>query len=146
MVQHGWISVVGAPADGYVGALVLLPESSSLRRAVGPMSWAALEVLASRARTVGGELVSEIGVRALAVELGVAKDTAARALVVLRTHGVLAADQRRNAHGRFGTASYTIVAGSRVFRFERSTNESSAHEPVRRRQPPATQLSLLPAD
>jgi hypothetical protein len=137
---------VGAPADGYAGALVLLPESSSLRRAVGPMPWAALEVLASRARTVNGELVTEIGVRALAAELGLAKDTAARALVVLRAHGVLAADQRRTALGKFGPASYTIVAGSRVFGFDYPAKASSAHEPVRRRRPPATQLSLLPAD
>jgi hypothetical protein len=79
------------------------------------MPWAALEVLACRARTVDGALVAEIGVRALAVELGVAKDTAARALVVLRTHGVLVVDQRRTALGKFGPASYTIVTGSGVF-------------------------------
>jgi hypothetical protein len=137
---------VGAPADGYAAALVLLPGSGSLRRAVGPTPWATLEVLASRARTVKGELVTEIGVRSLAAELGVATDTAARALAVLRTHGVLAADQRRTAHGKFGTASYTIVAGSRVFGFDHSANNSSAHEHVRRRRPQATQLSLLPAN
>jgi hypothetical protein len=110
------------------------------------MPWAALEVLACRARTVDGELVAEIGVRALAAELGVAKDTAARALVVLRAHGVLVVDQRRTALGKFGPASYTIVAGSRVFGFDHSASDPSAHEPVRRRRPRATQLSLLLAD
>jgi hypothetical protein len=136
---------VGASADDHAGALVLLPESGALRRAVGAVPWAALEVLASRARTVDDELVAEIGVRALAAELGVVKDTAARALVVLRTHGVLAADRRRTALGKFGPASYTIATGSGVFGFDHSAHASSdTHAVMRHRRPPAIQLSLLP--
>ena len=81
--------------------LVLLgPGSSGLRRILGPMPWVSLEALAARSCEIDGRLVADISVRSLATELGVAKDTAARALGVLRDAGLIVGTQDRGDRGR----------------------------------------------
>ena len=81
-----------------------------LRRALGPTAWVVLEVLVERSEELAGERVSVTSVRAVASELGVAKNTAARALSMLRTAGVITVAQGRDAAGRFAEASYVIHA------------------------------------
>jgi hypothetical protein len=106
---------MAAPADAHEQVLVLRAEHRALRRALGPTPWVALEALVGRALEIDGLLVAEVSVRSLAAELGVAKDTAARALAALRAEGVIVVHQSRTALGRFGTASYAIATGEDVF-------------------------------
>jgi hypothetical protein len=142
-----WIGAVAAPAKRRPAPSVAWSDSVALRRAVGVLPWVALEVLANLARDVDGELLAEVSVRALAAELGVAKNTAARGLAVLRARGVVAMSQRRTTAGRFGPPSYTILAARDLTApAPRSSSSSVTPASPRRRRPITTQLSLLPAD
>lgn len=76
-----------------------------MRRRVGPVAWCALEVLADRP-TAGGTV--EASVRAIADELGVAKNTAQRALAALVRAGLVEAVQARGADGRFAAGRYRL--------------------------------------
>ena len=82
--------------------------SAVSRRSLGPTAWVAFEVLIERSETVAGERVAVASVRAIAAELGVAKNTAARALATLRAAGVITVAQTRERAGQFGRASYVI--------------------------------------
>jgi DNA-binding IclR family transcriptional regulator len=76
-----------------------------VRREVGPVAWCALEVLVERSpdgRT------SAASVRVVAAELGVAKNTAHRALGVLAQAGLVEAIQDRNPEGRFRPGRYRL--------------------------------------
>ncbi len=69
-----------------------------MRRELGPVAWCALECLLERSddgRTTKASL------RAVAADLGVAKNTAHRALVALVRAGIAVAVQDRAADGRF---------------------------------------------
>ena len=78
------------------------------RRSLGPTAWVAFEVLVERSETVAGERVAVASVRTVAAELGVAKNTAARALAVLRAAGVVTVVQTRDGAGQFAQARYVI--------------------------------------
>lgn len=79
-------------------------EARSLRRALGPLAWCALEALTERA---DGPIVGA-SVRSLAAELGVAKNTAHRALSALTRAGLIAPIQDRAANGRFSAGRYRL--------------------------------------
>ena len=81
------------------------PRVGEVRRRVGPVAWCALEVLADRP-TAGG--VVEASVRAVADELGVAKNTAHRAIAALGRAGLVEAVQARGADGRFAAGRYRL--------------------------------------
>lgn len=80
-------------------------RASAVRREVGPVAWCALECLAER--SVDGR-VTEASVRGIAAELGVAKNTAHRAVAALTRIGLVEADQRRDGRGRFQTGRYLL--------------------------------------
>ena len=146
-------------ADVAWPVLVLGTESSGLRRTLGPMSWVALEALAARSREIDGRLVADVSVRSLAGELGVAKDTAARALGVLRDAGLIVAAQGRGVRGRFAGGCYVVmlpadtlaaqnVSRSREQRRSAPTSFATAAPRLRPSHiaNAATQLSLLETD
>jgi len=95
---------------GEAGLLVVdLAAAGPVRVAVGATAWWVLEALA--ARGVRGAAVIEVegSSRALAVELGVSKDTIARALAVLGRAGVLCrVDHRDRRSGRFLATTYQV--------------------------------------
>jgi DNA-binding transcriptional MocR family regulator len=80
-----------------------------MRRELGPVAWSALELLAMRAeRTSAGALVVTLGVRELAQQLGVGRDAAARAMGMLREHGLISFAQNRAGAGRFDGTHHTV--------------------------------------
>jgi hypothetical protein len=83
-------------------------EVAALRRRVGPVAWCALEALVARGRVRGDGIVVEASVRAVAVELAVATNTAQRALKTLRSAGIIELAQARGAGGRFGATTYRL--------------------------------------
>ena len=102
----GLVVVVGSAG----ASLVVTAGSSSARRALGPVAWSALEVLALGARLdATGALVVVLGVRELASQLSVGRDAAANALTKLRDFGLIAAVQQRAGRGRFDGTRHTIL-------------------------------------
>lgn len=86
-------------------------ERRELRRRLGPVAWCALEDLTDDAEVdAAGRLVVRCSVRALAANLGVSKDTAARSVRRLTRLGlVVPLPIARLEGGRFGTAAYAIT-------------------------------------
>ena len=113
-------------------------RTAALRRNLGPTAWCALECLLER---TGEEAVAVASVRSLAVELGVARNTAHRALVALVRAGIAEAVQDRSTDGRFQSGGYRLhladLAAKPVARRTRSRSASTA-------TPDPAQLSLLP--
>jgi hypothetical protein len=72
-----------------ISQIVLAPASRAWRRRLGPLAWAVLEELAQQASPAHDGWVAAIGVRDLGAAIGVTKDTVARALVTLRSSGVV---------------------------------------------------------
>src|SRR5436190_16961476 len=68
---------------------------------VGPTSWAVLTALAVGAHPTGGELIVRASVRSLAADLGLDKDTGARALVRLRREHLVVATANRFEPGTY---------------------------------------------
>jgi DNA-binding transcriptional ArsR family regulator len=82
--------------------------AASVRRLVGPAAWVVLECLAAGAVVDGDETVSHQSVRGLTDELGLAKDTVARALRRLTDEHLVAYVGRRDDGGRFGAGYYRL--------------------------------------
>jgi hypothetical protein len=83
-------------------AVTVLPGAAHLRRAVGPTAWVVLEALVQSAEpTDTDDYITRRSIRDLAIELGLAKDTVARAVRVLREVGVLIHAQGRGNAGAF---------------------------------------------
>lgn len=80
-----------------------------MRRRLGPTAWVVLETLLARSTGPVERCEAIATTRTLANDLGLAKDTVARALVKLRRAGVVNARQTRAAAGTFTTGSYVIV-------------------------------------
>jgi DNA-binding IscR family transcriptional regulator len=124
--------------------------SAVSRRSLGPTAWVAFEVLIERSETVAGERVAVASVRAIAAELGVAKNTAARALAVLRAAGVVTVVQTRNGAGQFAQARYVIHttrvashAATDTAVIPRSVPETRSRPTPRHRRVDVAQLTLL---
>ena len=80
-----------------------------LRRTVGPLAWVLLEVLASNSEPGAGSTRVRYSSRSLAEEVGVSKDSVARALRVLTEAGVVfRVDHRDELSGRFVATSYAV--------------------------------------
>lgn len=113
-------------------------RAAALRRDLGPTAWCALECLLER--TDGGA-IAVVSVRSLAADLGVAKNTAHRALAALVRAGIAEAVQERATDGRFRPGGYRLHLGVLL--------PSNTTCPTRRRSSATTaaapaQLSLLP--
>jgi hypothetical protein len=123
-----------------VTAIPTSPRAATLRRDLGPVAWCALECLVERSddgRTTAAS------VRAVAAELGVAKNTAHRALVALVRAGIAEGVQDRTTDGRFRRGGYRLHLG------DLAPSPPARPTRTRTRTPSATtrnQLSLLPSD
>ena len=96
-------------------ALVVGAAGAVLRRRLGPTAWVVLEAAVALANDADGDLVVEASVRSLALEVGLAKNTAARALSVLRDYGLVMFTQTRDDDGLFSAGRYVIALPDDVF-------------------------------
>jgi DNA-binding transcriptional ArsR family regulator len=101
-----------------VGTVLLSAESRALRRRLRPLAWMALEEVALDAVVVDGRFVARTSARRVAELLQVDPGSAARALRVLREHGLVALEREKGPAGRFGLSVYVLgtIAGLRVLR------------------------------
>lgn len=83
-----------------------------LRRQLGATAWAVLEELVTRSHGPSVACAAAATVRSLSGDLGVSKDTVARALGRLRDAGIVTAEQSRASTGMFTSGSYRIVVPS----------------------------------
>ena len=85
-------------------------DRRALRRRLGPVAWCVLEDLIDDARVDAiGRTVASSSVRRLAANLGVSKDSTARALRRLTASDLIAAlPAGRGEGGRFGSGAYLI--------------------------------------
>jgi hypothetical protein len=122
-----------------VTAIPTSPRAATLRRDLGPVAWCVLECLVERSddgRTAAAS------VRTVAAELGVAKNTAHRALAALVRAGIAETVQDRTTDGRFRRGGYRLHLGDLV------PSPPALPTRTRTRTPSATirdQLSLLPS-
>jgi DNA-binding IscR family transcriptional regulator len=79
--------------------------AAALRRALGPKPWCALEALLERSSH--GHMAAA-SVLSIAAGLGVAKNTAHRAVAALVRAGVVEPVPERDAAGRFGAGRYRL--------------------------------------
>ena len=76
---------------------------------VGPTAWVVLETLLHDAEPTGSdEYAAHRSIRDLAAEIGLAKDTVARAIRALREVGLISHAQRRSGAGTFDPGRYAI--------------------------------------
>lgn len=124
-----------------------LAQAAALRRSVGPTAWVVLETLVA-----GIDRQSRVttGVREVATDLGLSKDTVARALVRLSRAGlVVRVDLRDERSGRFISSRYEIdLAATGLGLLAAQSTASRCPQPDER--PSATspadhQLTLLAA-
>jgi DNA-binding MarR family transcriptional regulator len=146
------------PPDAAGLTVVLEAGCSQARRTLGPLAWAALEVIASHSNDVDGSLVASFSVRALATELAVAKDTAARALDSLHRSGLVERAQTRGDHGKFGRGRYLVTLPAGVLTLDvgcvsmtsspprQSSTTRSRRRPVAQLATATVQLALLEAE
>jgi DNA-binding transcriptional MocR family regulator len=117
-----------------------------LRRQLGPTAWCALEVLAA---SIDADGDAHASVRTVAAELGVAVNTAQRAIGRLRRAGIVEHAQRRSVDGHFAAATYRLEIPTDVFTIATAPNDRfptrspSSHRTVKS-TPPTEQLLLLP--
>jgi DNA-binding IclR family transcriptional regulator len=116
-------------------------RAAALRRDLGPVAWCALECLVERADS---SCLVEASTRSVAKDLGVAKNTAHRALRTLVSAGLVATEQERATDGRFRAGRYRLHVDHLI---ARATAPASSAR--RRRTRPAAaddgQLDLLPS-
>jgi len=84
--------------------LVTGPRAAALRRELGPLAWCALEFLVERSC----DGTTEASVRAVAAALGVAKNTANRAVAALTRAQLIEGIQDRGTDGRFRPGRYRL--------------------------------------
>ena len=115
------------------------PRAAALRRELGPVAWCALECLLERS---DDGRTTRASVRAVAADLGVAKNTAHRALVVLMRAGIADAVQERAADGRFRPGGYRLHLGELLASAPTPPAPRTRHRAEAAARP--AQLSLLP--
>ncbi len=82
--------------------------SIEIRRRVGPTAWAVFEELALSSTGPRDACTASVSVRSLARRLGMSKDTVARALIRLRSAGLVSPQQARGTAGTFAVGSYRL--------------------------------------
>jgi DNA-binding transcriptional ArsR family regulator len=97
------------PAVSKGRSVTVLPGAVHLRRVVGPTAWVVLETLLQDAEpTSSDEYLAHRSIRDLAAEIGLAKDTVARAIRALREVGLIKHAQCRTGAGTFDPGRYAI--------------------------------------
>lgn len=136
-------------------SVVLGRDAASLRRQLRPSAWCALEALVARGRLTADGMVAAASVRTIADDLGVATNTAHRALKTLRAVGLVEHAQSRGRAGRFDVTSYRLLVRGDVLARVPSARQSTLPRPARQQAPSARaraavavgqQLVLLPSE
>ncbi|MGH9290122.1 MAG: helix-turn-helix domain-containing protein [Acidimicrobiales bacterium] len=120
------------------GVMVAGPRAAATRRSLGPVAWCVFECLLERS---DDGHTSTASVRSIAADLGVAKNTAQRAIASLVRAGVAEAIQDRDARGRFRPGRYRLNGTDLLVAAPTPTPRRSRPRTPRRAAP--TQLSLL---
>ncbi len=132
--------------------VVIGPETAEVIRSVGPSAWVVLIHLYGSPMAASRSLTAST--RTLATDLGLSKDTCARALRTLRSAGLIAVDPTRTEHGRFGTIRSRLLAPPKLLRTQ-TTQVHDVEQPPRPAAPPIArptptrpveQLTLLAFD
>ncbi|MGE0306550.1 MAG: hypothetical protein AB7Q27_12390 [Acidimicrobiia bacterium] len=118
------------PAEATTRFVVVGAAASELRRALGPTSWMVLEELLMRSTGPADPCVSSASVRALATSLGLAKDTACRALGRPRDAGLVTVTQQRTVAGSFDIGAYLIAVPDCI----------TLHAPTQSSRPPRARV------
>lgn len=118
-------------------AVALGPETADVIRTVGPLAWVVMIHLYGSPSALGRSVTAST--RTLATDLGLSKDTCARALRTLRSAGLIDVDTKRTEHGRFGTIRYRLLAPPKLIRAQ--TNHVDKTEPPQPAAPPPTPAS-----
>jgi hypothetical protein len=121
--------------------ITLGSAAAPLRRSLGPLAWCALEHLVATSTTGPAGRTVEAAVRALADELGVAKNTAHRALAALTRAGVVEPEHRRGAGGAFEPSRYHLHLSPDVIDVTPAPKTRRATRP----SPPADDTTVEPA-
>ena len=112
-----------------------------MARRVGPTAWAVLTALAVDAEQTAGAQVARASVRSLAMELGLNKDTVARALARLRDARLVA-----SMTSLFEPSAYRLTIPAGVISFGADVLHRRDGRARYSSAPPAVQLALLEAD
>jgi DNA-binding IclR family transcriptional regulator len=124
------------------GKVIVGPGAREVVVRLGPVAWVVLERMAQQAMADGDDLVVCASVRSLASELGLAKDTVARAVRRLRCAGLV-----EFVGERFESGSYRLTVPSDVLQLGDSPRAN--HSPRSRHRldrSSLSQLSLLDRD
>jgi DNA-binding transcriptional ArsR family regulator len=121
--------------------IVVSPHARELRRRLGPTAWAVLEELLSASHGDAGDCHSTATVRSLAADLGLSKDTVARALARLRAAGIVIAEQDRAPAGTFAAGRYRICVPDAIALVQPEPPTPAATRP-RAARPTGSQLAL----
>jgi DNA-binding transcriptional MocR family regulator len=114
------------------------PRAAATRRSLGPVAWCVLECLLERS---DDGRASAASVRSIAADLGVAKNTAQRAIARLVRAGVAEPVQERDTRGRFRPGHYRLHVTDLLVPAPTPTPPRPRPRAARRAAP--TQLSLL---
>ena len=132
--------------------ITLTAESIDLRHRLDPTAWVVFEQLLLESTGSGDTCEASVSVRSLAAQLGLAKDTVARALNRLRRAGLVDASQSRTATGVYATGTYTltippsITVATTPHHHRRPHPARPAHHPRRAPPRPRNSPSPSPAD
>jgi hypothetical protein len=97
---------------GARSGVVLTAAGRVVCRAVGTTAWAVLADIALDAEAdAHGNLLAATNVRCIAANLGISKDTAARALARLGHAGLVGRQSGRSSTGRFTASTYAMDLG-----------------------------------
>jgi DNA-binding IclR family transcriptional regulator len=122
--------------------VIVGPVAREVILRVGPVAWVVLERMAQQATADGDDLVVCASLRSLAAELGLAKDTVARAVRRLRRAGLV-----EFVGERFEPGAYRLTVPENVLRVDEF---APANRSSRSRQrldvSSVSQLSLLDRD
>jgi hypothetical protein len=120
------------------GVIPVGPRAAVTRRNLGPVTWCVLECLIERS---DDGRTTTASVRSIAADLGVAKNTAQRAIASLVRAGVAEPVQDRDARGRFRPGHYRLHVTHLIAAAPTPTPPRPRRRAPRRSTP--TQLSLL---
>ena len=125
-------------------SVTVLPGAAHLRRVVGPTAWVVLETLLHDAEPTGSdEYVAHRSIRDVAAEIGLAKDTVARAIRALREVGLISHAQCRTGAGTFDPGRYAISLPNDVITTSAAITPASCAAPRSTPRATTAQLSLV---
>jgi hypothetical protein len=128
--------------------ITLGAAAAEWRRRLGPVAWCALEAMAEHVVPSLSDECAEVNVRTIAVDLGLAPNTANRALRRLVDAGLVQPRQSRTGQGRFGAGTYRLTIASDILRVALARYPAPSRQQPTSLRPrelaPVEQLVLVP--